>query len=64
LGHHTLNVVTTHASPAIASMSFGGRPQGAVGLCQINFIVPGGLPSGTAVPLSPSGCPYAEGDNQ
>jgi uncharacterized protein (TIGR03437 family) len=31
----------------VATVTFCGMPQGSVGLYQINFIVPSGLPSGT-----------------
>jgi uncharacterized protein (TIGR03437 family) len=34
------------------TVSFCGIPQGGVGLYQINFIVPTGLPSGASAPIS------------
>jgi uncharacterized protein (TIGR03437 family) len=51
-------IAVTTLTPALsigtttASVTFCGMPQGSVGLYQINFVVPGGLPSATSVPLS------------
>jgi uncharacterized protein (TIGR03437 family) len=43
---------TLTVGAAAATVTFCGIPQGGIGLYQLNFIVPGGLPGGTSVPLA------------